>query len=225
MNDRLYRSRNDRVISGVAGGLAERLALDPSLVRVLWVILAVASGGLFLVVYLVMMVVVPEAPFDVPPRTATGYDPWASPAATGVRPTSAEPGIEPAPGIEQTPADDTARLATAGWPADASATAGAPGTAPAPGGATTGQPGSWIGPDGVRVTRPAGSAWVPPRERRHNDRGGPLILGLILILVGGFFLLRQYAPEVDLGLVWPAVVVGVGILLVLLAFVPDRARR
>jgi phage shock protein PspC (stress-responsive transcriptional regulator) len=219
MNDRLYRSRNDRVIAGVAGGLAERLELDPSLVRVVWVILAVVSGGLFLLVYLVMMVVVPEAPFDAPSRTAGGYDPWSSPAATGIRPTTPEAGIEPVP------AEETARVATAGWPGDRPATAGTPPSVSVPGAATADQPGSWIGPDGVRVTRPAGSAPVPPRERRRDDRGGPLILGLILILVGGFFLLRQYAPEVDLGLVWPAVAVGIGILLVLLAFVPDRARR
>jgi phage shock protein PspC (stress-responsive transcriptional regulator) len=219
MNDRLYRSRNDRVISGVAGGLAERLALDPSLVRVLWVILAVVSGGLFLLVYLVMMVVVPEAPFDMPSRTAGGDDPWSSPAATGIRPTSPEPGIEPAP------AEETARAAAAGWPDDQPATSGQSAAALTPGGATAGQPGSWIGPDGVRATRPSGAAWVPRRERRRDDRGGPLILGLILILVGGFFLIRQYAPEVDLGLLWPAVAVGIGVLLVALAFVPDRARR
>ena len=34
MNDRLYRSVDDRVIAGVCGGLAVRFALDPSLVRV-----------------------------------------------------------------------------------------------------------------------------------------------------------------------------------------------
>ena len=39
MNDRLYRSRSDRMLAGVAGGLAEHFDLDPSLVRVLWAIL------------------------------------------------------------------------------------------------------------------------------------------------------------------------------------------
>jgi len=60
--DRLYRSRNDRPIGGVAGGVAAWLGLDPSLVRVAWVVLALASGGIFLIVYIVMMVVVPLAP-------------------------------------------------------------------------------------------------------------------------------------------------------------------
>ena len=35
MDDRLYRSRDERMIAGVAGGLAERLDLDPSLVRII----------------------------------------------------------------------------------------------------------------------------------------------------------------------------------------------
>ena len=34
MNDRLYRSVDDRVIAGVCGGLAVRLGVDPSLVRI-----------------------------------------------------------------------------------------------------------------------------------------------------------------------------------------------
>ena len=42
--------------------MAERLDLDPSLVRIVWAILIVLSGGLFLLLYVVMAIVVPEAP-------------------------------------------------------------------------------------------------------------------------------------------------------------------
>ena len=52
MGDRLYRSSTDRVIAGVAGGLASWLRIDPSIVRVAWVVLAVISGGIFLLVVL-----------------------------------------------------------------------------------------------------------------------------------------------------------------------------
>jgi phage shock protein C len=62
VTDRLYRSQTDRVIAGVAGGLAAWLRIDPSIVRVGWVVLAVLSGGIFLLVYIVMMIVVPLAP-------------------------------------------------------------------------------------------------------------------------------------------------------------------
>ena len=63
MNDRFYRSVDDRVLAGVCGGLAVRLALDPSLVRILWVVVALVTG-LFplLVLYVIMAAVVPEDP-------------------------------------------------------------------------------------------------------------------------------------------------------------------
>jgi phage shock protein C len=63
MNDRLYRSVDDRVVAGVCGGLAARLALDPSLVRVLWVVVALVTAVFpMLVLYVVMAVIVPEEP-------------------------------------------------------------------------------------------------------------------------------------------------------------------
>jgi phage shock protein C len=62
MDDRLYRSRHERMISGVAGGLAERLDVDPSIVRVIWVLLVLPTGFLALLAYVVMAIVVPEEP-------------------------------------------------------------------------------------------------------------------------------------------------------------------
>lgn len=60
MNDRLYRSRDDRVIAGVAGGLAELWDLDPSVVRIVWALLILLTGGIFLLIYVIMWIVVPE---------------------------------------------------------------------------------------------------------------------------------------------------------------------
>lgn len=57
---RLTRSRSDRWIAGVAGGIAEYLGVDSVLVRLAFVLLAVATGGVALVFYLVAMFVVPE---------------------------------------------------------------------------------------------------------------------------------------------------------------------
>lgn len=57
---RLTRSRSDRWVAGVAGGIAEYLGVDSVLVRLAFVLLAVASGGVALVFYLVAMFVVPE---------------------------------------------------------------------------------------------------------------------------------------------------------------------
>lgn len=62
MTDRLYRSRDDRMLAGVAAGVADSLDTDPSLIRIVWVVLAFLTGGIALVVYIVMAIVVPETP-------------------------------------------------------------------------------------------------------------------------------------------------------------------
>ena len=62
---RLLRSREDRVIGGVAGGLAHYLSTDPVIVRLVFVVLAVFGGGGILA-YIVAWLVIPEAPVDGP---------------------------------------------------------------------------------------------------------------------------------------------------------------
>jgi phage shock protein C len=60
---RLYRSREERMVAGVCGGLAEYTNLDPTIVRLLFVgvsILGAAPG--MVLAYLAMMIVVPEEP-------------------------------------------------------------------------------------------------------------------------------------------------------------------
>jgi phage shock protein C len=58
---RLYRSRRDRQIAGVCGGLAEYFDVDPTLVRLIFVVIAL-MGGPGLILYIIMAIVVPEAP-------------------------------------------------------------------------------------------------------------------------------------------------------------------
>jgi len=97
MGDRLYRSRRERVLAGVAGGLAERYGADVSVIRVAWVLLAFASGGVFALVYLVMALVVPQAPegaVAAPPRG----EPWQGPGAPAAGAWTPEAGAwSPAP--------------------------------------------------------------------------------------------------------------------------------
>jgi phage shock protein C len=56
---RLYRARDDRMIAGVCAGLAQYLDVDPTIVRLLFVLGFVAGGATFWA-YLVMMLIVPE---------------------------------------------------------------------------------------------------------------------------------------------------------------------
>ncbi len=75
MDDRLYRSRDDRMLAGVAGGVAERLDADPSIIRIVWAILVFLTGGLALLVYIVMAIVVRSVTGGCPaptPRTEAG---------------------------------------------------------------------------------------------------------------------------------------------------------
>ncbi|UCB43897.1 MAG: PspC domain-containing protein [Dehalococcoidales bacterium] len=59
MAKRLYRSRKDRKIWGIAGGLAEYFDVDPVIVRVLFVA-SIFCGTLGIWFYLIMRFVVPE---------------------------------------------------------------------------------------------------------------------------------------------------------------------
>ena len=58
---KLYRSRSNRKVAGVCGGLAEYFNLDATLIRILFVVLAVL-GGSGLVLYLAMWIIVPKEP-------------------------------------------------------------------------------------------------------------------------------------------------------------------
>ena len=87
MTERLYRSRNDRMVAGVAGGVAQLLNIDPSLIRVAWVILVPFTGGIAILVYVVMAFVVPEEPVGAGVLTDAGADASAS-AATGLGDTT-----------------------------------------------------------------------------------------------------------------------------------------
>lgn len=157
MPKRLYRSRTDRMLFGVAGGFAEYLDMDPAFVRIIWALLILA-GGAGLLLYIVAAIVIPEAPY--------GY-------------ASAGPGA---------PAAD---------PASATGATGATGDAQA----TTSAPGQ--------------SAWATDRPRPHRDGNGALVLGGLLVIVGGWFIVRDLLPNFDDRFVGPAFLIVVGVVLVL----------
>lgn len=64
MEHRLYRSRRERAIAGVAGGLGEYFSLDPVLIRLLFIVLALATTGWAVLVYVILWVALPESPVD-----------------------------------------------------------------------------------------------------------------------------------------------------------------
>jgi phage shock protein PspC (stress-responsive transcriptional regulator) len=232
MNGGLYRSRHDRMIAGVAGGLAEQLGLDSSLVRVGWVVLAIVSGGLLAVVYLVMMIVVPEEP--------AGEDGWR-----WAPPTDRTEAPPPPPGTagEDAPAGER-RVTDSAAAADEARTSGEPAVGTAAFASTGDRPteavpppppppplGSWrddrrAGRQARRDERAASRA--QRREERaawraeHRDPGGPIVLGVLLVLIGIWFLAQRYMPAADFDRLWPIAIVVVGVVLVLLSIRPGR---
>ena len=132
MAGRLYRSRRDRMLAGVAGGLAETWGADPSLVRIIWALLVILTGGAALLVYIVMAIVVPE-----------------------------EDQVYGAAGA----------------------------------------------PVGDRPARPPRTGGLPPA----------VLIGGFLVILGGFFLIREIFPHIDLGWLWPLALVGLGAVLIVTA--------
>ncbi len=65
---KLYRNRTDKMIAGVCGGLGKYLGIDPTLIRLAFVLLLLFGVGSGLLVYLLMLLIVPEEPqiADIP---------------------------------------------------------------------------------------------------------------------------------------------------------------
>lgn len=57
---KLTRSRENRMICGVCGGLGEYLNIDPTIVRIIWIFCALAGCGTGALVYLIASVIIPE---------------------------------------------------------------------------------------------------------------------------------------------------------------------
>lgn len=56
---KLYRSRDNKMISGVCGGVAEYINLDPTIVRLLWVLFGF-MGGSGVLAYIIAAIIIPE---------------------------------------------------------------------------------------------------------------------------------------------------------------------
>ena len=59
---KLYRSRTDKMITGLSAGMAKHLDMEVDLVRILWIVGLFVSGGIVAVVYLIMAAVIPLEP-------------------------------------------------------------------------------------------------------------------------------------------------------------------
>lgn len=211
---RLYRTSDDRMIAGVAGGVAAYFDVDPVIVRVLWFISVFVTGTLSFWAYVIMIFVVPQEPVEWPPQS-----PWAPGGApTGFSASYAPPAatedVPPNPGDAPTAAGPMPNAAPEGPDYGTSSTAGfagVPGQPPAPNAGWTTDWRSQRRQD--RWQRRAG------RMEARRERGGPgLVFGLLLILVGGLLAWHQVDPNFDVNITWPVVIVAFGLVLVVSSF-------
>lgn len=113
---RLYRCRHDRQLAGVAAGMAEYFDLDPSVVRILW-ILSAFLGGFTIVLYVILAFVVPLEPGTMPGPGGRHSDgpAWGVPPTPGAGPEQ----MDVAPGDTQDAGAGSppeGGLAHPGWP-------------------------------------------------------------------------------------------------------------
>lgn len=57
---KLYRSKKNRIIAGICGGLGEYFNIDPTIVRLIWVFLVVFGMGAGIILYLIAWIIIPE---------------------------------------------------------------------------------------------------------------------------------------------------------------------
>lgn len=156
--NRLYRIVNGKVVGGVAGGLAEYFGMDPTIIRIIFILLTLMGGGGVLI-YLILWIVVPEKYNAFPPYTA----PFTRP----------ENFSTPGSGVGET---------YEGY---------AEGTAPSP------------------------TFEVNSTGKKFD---GSLIAGLVMILIGSFFLFERFIPNIDFSDFWPLLLVLIGIIMIFRGF-------
>ena len=63
MDKKLYRNTSNKMIAGVCSGLGDYLKVDPTIIRLIWALIALSGAGL--VAYLVAAIIIPEKPSDI----------------------------------------------------------------------------------------------------------------------------------------------------------------
>lgn len=180
---RLYRSR-DRQLAGVAGGMAEYLDIDPTVIRILWILAAIVSAGFAILAYIVLAIVIPQNPYAAAVSAPGGYPAYgpAGNAQPGYQ-SYAQPGY---PGYAQ--AGNTAGAGAAGWAAPPPSPAWSP---------------DW-------AARAAAEAQTAPRARGGRF-GAAAIVGVVLIVIGAIALADAAFPGWSgAAVLGPAVIIALG---------------
>jgi phage shock protein PspC (stress-responsive transcriptional regulator) len=100
VKSRLERSDTNRVLAGVCGGIAEYLVVDATVVRVVFVVTAVVTFGLGVLLYIVLLILMPQpgqpAPFIKPSASGTATDTTARMEGDSAAPQTTVAPVDPA---------------------------------------------------------------------------------------------------------------------------------
>lgn len=143
----LYRDRSDTMVGGVAGGLGKYLNLDPTIIRIIFIILALFGGGGVLL-YLILWIAIPLEPINY--FEDNQYQSNMENAANG-------------------------------------------------------------------NAQQAGDSRQPAPQNNKPPSDGNLIAGVILIAIGGIFLINRFL-DIDFGDLWPFILLAAGLVLVIRGF-------
>jgi LPXTG-motif cell wall-anchored protein len=197
VRERLYRSRHDRVIGGLAAGLARNLGVDVTWVRLGWVVLAFLTQGVAILIYVVLLFVIPEEPEGLAPETEPAEERpdavpgWRAPSGGAGDATS---GGGSAAGMAEDP------------------TQTGPSDAPPPG---------TVRPPSSTLERWVGGARGPTAG--DSSRTAALVVGLVLVGAGAWLLLRRYVL-INFELGWPVIAIILGVILILAAMRTGQRR-
>ncbi|WP_448544069.1 PspC domain-containing protein [Roseiflexus sp.] len=186
MQSRLMRSRRDKVIAGVCGGLGEYFNIDPVVVRLIFV-LATLTSGIGFVLYPVLWLIMPKAPSGMPPTFPDTAQHMGNSGAVFTRQASEAQYARQA-GYGETAAYSSSR---------GTAFADAPAEPP-----NTGQTIDLRLDPSMAPLSPQ-SAPAPVHRRRRLNWAGIVLIGLGLI-----FLAEQFGIDTDI--VFPLLMIVVG---------------
>lgn len=172
MEKKLYRNEHDKMIAGVASGLADYMQVEITIVRLLFVLSAIFMAGLGLVAYIVMWIIVPVN--NNPAAKFSQFNDYFknNPSAAGFG--------------NQNPFETAGQTGPPDWT----------------------QPLSSTQEKKPFETQPDFSAF------KQSNNTGRTIAGLLLIVVGGFFMMKEFDLIPDflrLRNVWPVILIAVGV--------------
>lgn len=189
MEKRFYKSRTDKKLAGVCAGIADYFEIDPTLVRLIWVVFTFA-GGAGIIAYIIAAIVMPEAP-ETPLQSRAQSPPPREPQ-NDYRSNAAYEGTEiievdenDGPGNEDT-MDHSEKTYTREEQED------------------------------LRSQQTESYGNSPSYGKEKGEDRNNFVIGAVLILIGAMFFSRNFFRWfwIDFSYIWPVVLILIGVVMI-----------